>query len=191
VSSGGLSLAGRQLLSHPLLTLFGFVHPAKPVLVVSEQSDAFGMFALLHSVFSVKVEGLILSHHVEVASRDAVYSFHQCPRGAWPAGIWFSLSHVSPPPLHVRCCPSGWLPPPFEQDSPPSSLLQNENRPASLSRGSRLRYWLSPLSLAPIFGSRLLRIYPAGIRLSFSKPRPSYAAREDRASIVLTILRWE
>ena len=99
----------------------------------------------------LKEEGPILSHHVEVASRDAAYSLHQCPRGAWPAGIWFSLSYVSLPPLHVGCCPSGWLSPPFEQDSPPSSLPQNENRHASLSRGSRLRYWLSPLSSAHLW----------------------------------------
>jgi len=54
-----------------------------------------------------------------------------------------------------------------------------------------LRYWLSLLSLAPIVGSRLHSFYPVGIRLSYRKPHPSYAAREDLTSIVLTILRWE
>ena len=39
-----------------------------------------------------------------------------CPGGADPDGFWFSVSCVSPPPVHDGCWPPGWLPPPLVQE---------------------------------------------------------------------------
>ena len=49
--------------------------------------------------------------------RELVYLF--CPGGAAPDGFWFSVSVscVNPSPEHVGCCPPGWLPPPFVQET--------------------------------------------------------------------------
>jgi hypothetical protein len=46
----------------------------------------------------------------------STFSYLFCPGGADPDGFWFSVSCVSPPPVHDGCWPPGWLPPPFVQE---------------------------------------------------------------------------
>jgi hypothetical protein len=51
----------------------------------------------------------------------SIYLF--CPGGAEPDGFWFSVSCVSPPPVHDGCWPPGWLPPELVQEVSVDAIL--------------------------------------------------------------------